>query len=95
MPNLALEEIPTYYENPQEMFGYKRCVAPWFMVDIMPNGDVVTCRDHPDYLVGNIRNDSLLTIYNNERYKAFRNALRDSKDGLFPICARCCGLMGY
>jgi len=95
IPALNIEDIPTYYQEPGNLFGYERCVAPWFMVDIMPNGDVVTCRDHPDYIVGNICDDSLLNIYNNEKYRAFRHALKSCDKGLFPICARCCGLMGF
>jgi radical SAM protein with 4Fe4S-binding SPASM domain len=95
IPALKVEDIPTYYLQPGNLFGYERCVAPWFMVDIMPNGDVVTCRDHPDYIVGNICEDSLLNLYNNERYRAFRRALKSCDQGLFPICARCCGLMGF
>jgi hypothetical protein len=54
---------------------------------------VATCRDYPDYVCGNIQRDSILTIWNNDRYRAFRNSLRD--EGLLPICARCCGLMGW
>jgi len=95
VPDLKEEDIARYYLEPDNLFGYGRCVAPWFMVDIMPNGDVVTCRDHPDYLVGNIKNSSLTEIYNNDKYMAFRRALRSNKKGLFPICSRCCGLMGY
>jgi len=95
VPNLKIEDVPAYYLEPDNLFGYEKCVAPWFMVDIMPNGDVVTCRDHPDYIVGNINDDSLLNIYNNKKYRAFRQALKSCEKGLFPICARCCGLMGY
>jgi len=95
VPNLKAEDVPRYYREPDYLFGYEKCVAPWFMVDIMPNGDVVTCRDHPDYLAGNILEDSLPNIYNNDRYRAFRKALKSCEKGLFPICARCCGLMGY
>jgi len=95
VPNLKTKDVPRYYLEPDNLFGYEKCVAPWFMVDIMPNGDVVTCRDHPDYVVGNIRDDSLVNIYNNEEYRAFRKALKSCEKGLFPICARCCGLMGY
>lgn len=95
VPDLKIEEIPKYYHEPEYLFGYKKCVAPWFMVDIMPDGSVTTCRDHPDYIVGNINRDSLINIYNNEKYKAFRLALKSCKNGLFPICSRCCGLMGY
>lgn len=95
VPNLKLRDIPRYYNEPERLFGYKRCVAPWFMVDIMPDGSVATCRDHPDYIVGNIKNNNLIDIYNNEKYRKFRKALKSSKNGLFPICSRCCGLMGY
>ena len=95
VPNLKIENVSRYYLEPDNLFGYGKCVAPWFMVDIMPNGDVVTCRDHPDYVVGNVQDDSLLNIYNNEKYRMFRKALKSCENGLFPICARCCGLMGY
>ena len=95
VPNLKIKDVPEYYLEPDNLFGYEKCVAPWFMVDIMPNGDVVTCRDHPDYVVGNVCDDSLLNIYNNKKYRAFRQALKSCNKGMFPICARCCGLMGY
>jgi radical SAM protein with 4Fe4S-binding SPASM domain len=76
------------------MFGYDNCVAPWLIAEVMPNGDVAPCRDYPDYVVGNICEDSIVNIFNNERYRKFRTALKE-EGGLFPICARCCGLMGF
>lgn len=94
IPDLAgEEEVREYYANPKSLFGYKSCMALYFMTVILPNGDVATCRDYPDYVVGNIREQSLAEIFNNERYLRFRQALRE--DGLLPVCARCCGLMGY
>jgi radical SAM protein with 4Fe4S-binding SPASM domain len=93
IPDLAREDIPKYYGDPTTLFGYGHCIQPWIVAEVMPNGDVATCRDYPDYVCGNLQRDSLLEIWNNERYKAFRNSLRD--DGLLPICARCCGLMGW
>ena len=59
----------------------------------MPNGDVVTCRDYSDYVTGNIEENSITEIWNNEKYQNFRNVLKDEK--LLPICSRCCGLMGF
>jgi radical SAM protein with 4Fe4S-binding SPASM domain len=94
IPNLKYEDIPRYYQEPANTFGYDRCVYPWIVTDIMPNGDVVPCRDYPDYVVGNIKEDSIANIFNGERYRRFRRALKES-GGLFPICARCCGLMGW
>ena len=93
LPDLTIEQIPQYYKNPIETFRYARCIAPWLITEIMPNGDVATCRDFSDYITGNIARDSILQLWNNERYKLFRTTLRD--EGLFPICSRCCGLMGF
>ncbi len=94
VPNLPDDDtIREYYRDPSQTFGYKSCQAVYYMVLILPNGDVATCRDYPDYVVANIRDHSLEEIFNHERYQRFRRALKE--DGLFPICSRCCGLMGY
>ncbi|MFN8179350.1 MAG: radical SAM protein [bacterium] len=93
IPDLASEDIPKYYADPSTLFGYGQCIQPWIVAEVMPNGDIATCRDYPDYVCGNLQRNSLLDIWNNDRYRAFRNSLRD--DGLLPICARCCGLMGW
>jgi len=95
VPELKIKEIRKYYHEPENFLGYRKCVAPWFQLDIMPNGDVVTCRDFPDFVTGNIKESSILDIYNGEKHRAFRRALRSCRNGVFPICSRCCGLMGY
>ena len=93
LPDLKVEQIPEYFNNPAETFNYKQCVAPWLITEIMPNGDVVTCRDYSDYVTGNIAEQSINEIWNNDKYQKFRNVLKDEK--LLPICSRCCGLMGF
>jgi radical SAM protein with 4Fe4S-binding SPASM domain len=93
LPDLKIDQIPEYYNNPSETFGYKQCVAPWLITEIMPNGDVVTCRDYSDYVTGNIAETSITEIWNNDKYQKFRNVLKD--EALLPICSRCCGLMGF
>jgi radical SAM protein with 4Fe4S-binding SPASM domain len=95
VPDLKLEQIQTYYTEPENFFGYKKCVSPWFQLDVMPNGDIVTCRDFPDFITGNIKETSIFEIYNNEKHRKFRRALKSCDNGVFPICSRCCGLMGY
>ena len=94
LPNLEDHEVEVYYRNPGETFKYNKCIAPWMMTEIMPNGEVVPCRDYSDYVVGNINEEGILDIFNGERYKKFRKLLK-KQGGLLPICARCCGLMGY
>lgn len=93
MPELEYDQIAPYYREHANTLGYKRCRYPWVSSDIMPNGDVVTCRDYPDVVVGNIKQDSILTIWNNHPSRAFRMLLKQ-EGGLLPICSRCCGLMG-
>jgi radical SAM protein with 4Fe4S-binding SPASM domain len=95
VPDLKPEQIRTYYTEPENFFGYKRCISPWFQLDIMPNGDTVTCRDFPDFVTGNIKESSIEEIYNGEKHRRFRQALKSCDNGVFPVCSRCCGLMGY
>ena len=95
IPNLKQDrDVVEYYKNPGNFFGYGPCISPWFVAEVMPNGDVAPCRDYPDYLTGNLMEQPLMDIWNGERYRAFRQALKKN-GGTFPICARCCGLMGW
>jgi radical SAM protein with 4Fe4S-binding SPASM domain len=95
VPDLKIEEIKRYYMHPEDFFGYKKCISPWFQLDVMPNGDTVTCRDFPDFVTGNIKESTIEEIYNGEKQRQFRRALRSCENGVFPACSRCCGLMGY
>jgi radical SAM protein with 4Fe4S-binding SPASM domain len=94
IPNIKEKDLEDYYLKPDMFFGYAKCVAPFIMVDIMPNGDVVTCRDYIDVVVGNINEKPLLEIWNDEKFVRWRKLLIDHK-GKLPQCSRCCGLMGF
>ena len=94
MPELhTKEEINTYYKDHSETFGYNQCVSIYMTMEIDSNGDVSLCRDYHDYIIGNIRRDSVAKMWNNEKAVRFRKSI--STDGLMPVCRRCCGLMGY
>lgn len=92
-PNLQESEIEDYYLKPEKLLVKKECHVPWMKADIMPNGDLVTCADFPDFTVGNIKKESFKKLWNNETYRGFRKHL--SKQGTFPVCSRCCGLYLY
>jgi len=87
------EEIERYYQDHHEVFGYYQCISIYMTMEIDSNGDVSLCRDYHDYIIGNIKNDSLDEIWNGDAAQKFRRSL--STDGLMPACRRCCGLMGY
>lgn len=94
VPDLKGSEVRDYYLYPGRMFGYAKCAAPFIMADIMPNGDVTTCRDFVDVKVGNIAEEKILEIWNNRKFVKFRKLLIKN-GGLLPQCSRCCGLMGF
>jgi radical SAM protein with 4Fe4S-binding SPASM domain len=93
LPDLHPGQVGDYYARPEEAFGKTRCFVPWLEAEILPNGDVTPCSDRPDLIVGNVRKDRFLDIWNNDSYQSFRRAMRE--DGLFPYCSRCCGLWSH
>lgn len=94
VPDLKYEQIGPYYQQQANTFGHSKCVAPWTMAEVMPNGDVVTCRDYPDFVVGSIKDDNLLDIWNDQPMRKFRSLLKQ-EGGQIPVCTRCQGLLGW
>jgi radical SAM protein with 4Fe4S-binding SPASM domain len=93
-PHLSTrEDIRLYYEDHHAVFGYEQCVSIFMTMEIDSNGDVSLCRDYHDYIIGNIKNQSLMEIWDSEESRKFRASI--STEGLMPVCRRCCGLMGY
>jgi len=94
IPNLnGVGNLQEYYTDHSSTFGFERCISIRQAVEIDSNGDMSPCRDYHDYVVGNVKDHTVLELWNSERYRAFRRSL--AKDGLMPVCTRCCGLMGY
>lgn len=89
-PDLRPDEIINYYT--EFMCTRKKCVAPFLEAVVKPNGDVVFCPDEwiDDYVLGNIRTQKFMEIWNGEMSRRFRAVL--SKYGCFPACKRCCFL---
>lgn len=94
IPFIPFDKIDRYYQEPSDFLGYGPCVSTYLMADIMPNGDVVTCRDYIDVKVGNITEAPLLEIWNAQGFRGFRKLLKKN-GGTLPQCSRCCSLMGF
>ncbi len=94
MPPLTEEaDLNTYYTDHDCRFGFDRCVSIFGAVEINSNGDMSPCRDYHDFVVGNVKETTIVELWNSEPYEKFRKSL--SSKGLMPVCSRCCGLMGY
>ena len=92
VPVERADKIERYYRD-FDAAPRDRCVCPWLHVDIDYNGDVHFCVDFPEYVLGNIMDDDILTIFNNDKAAFFRATLRQSPGGIFPGCSRCYQLM--
>lgn len=86
-PELSRKEIIDWY-NP-DFKSLRKCFFVWRGVFIAPNGDVYPCMGNFYYKMGNILDEDLLKIWNNDKFINFRLAL---KKGLLSACARCCRL---
>lgn len=79
-------DIDQYYTG---VFPSKKsvCTSPYQQIFIRGNGDVEICQG---YLLGNIKKESILDIWHNQRSKHFRQVFE--KVGVMPACFRCCAL---
>lgn len=94
IPHIAgTSDLRDYYTDHSKRFGFDRCVSIFQVVEVDSNGNVSPCRDYHDYVVGTIKESTISELWNGAAYRKFRLSL--SKNGLMPVCSRCCGLMGY
>jgi radical SAM protein with 4Fe4S-binding SPASM domain len=66
-----------------------KCYYAWDQARINPYGDVYACGPI-SINMGNVTQQPLATIWNNEQFRHFRKLLRRHR--LFPKCTKCCAL---
>jgi len=82
------EEIRQFFQEPHVMPKNRTCTC-FKSCGIQPNGDVVTCADYPDYVLGNIREKSITEIWNGERSIRWKNYLSThGNPGVLVKCSR-------
>lgn len=68
----------------------KVCPCVFYTLYILPNGDVITCCDPPYPIVlGNIKNESLIDMWNGKRRKEFLRMQLQGNRHKHPVCQRC------
>ena len=65
------------------------CVKLWAQATVLPNGQVISCTTFADTVMGSLADSSLAEVFHGETYGRMRELLRE---GLQPICHRCCEL---
>lgn len=84
-----LETLQTYYHKPEQKLG-KTCNDIFTNVMIKSDGSVIPAHGRCyNVSMGNIYENTLKEIWNNQPYVQFRKKLKEA-GGLFPACNRCC-----
>ncbi len=63
-----------------------RCTAITNRIDLVPGGDVVSCKFFPETRIGNLSSEPLQQIWHSSRFGEFRKTLAC---GLSPVCSKC------
>ena len=85
----TINEIEDFYYRPEKIVAKSYCPIPWTVSQIIANGNVIPITRCFEVVLGNIYRQSFAEIWRGEKMQAFRRALK--KQGLFPVCTRCCG----
>jgi radical SAM protein with 4Fe4S-binding SPASM domain len=84
LPQLTIDEITQYYQGTFDLTNWE-CNLPWNTMRVSPYGDVYPCMN---LFIGNVRQNKLSTLWNNQTYTKFRQSLKHAS--LFPSCIGCC-----
>jgi len=86
--NKGKKWLDSFFLSPNIMLeANASCMASWFFTQILADGKVVVytrCHNEP---IGNINDEPLLKIWNDEKMKGWRKFIHREKK--MPMCARC------
>jgi hypothetical protein len=85
------KEIEIYYKNPERFISAANCEIPWFNAQILANGDVLPSSRCFHIIMGNIKENSFMGVWNGKKFRDFRKFL--IKRHVTPACSRCCGIL--
>ena len=66
---------------------WRTCIWTYISVWISPEGNVFPCPMLENYNIGNIKEQNILELYNNKKYKNFRRNIHKKRPS---ICRKCC-----
>lgn len=76
--------------NIKTSYGKDRCILPYKQMIIRPDGQVSLCCNDPlgRNTLGDLTKDSILEVWNNQRFKVIRQALYEGREN-WPHCRFC------
>jgi len=91
-PRINNDLIPRLYLDYDWTLGRSHCSIPYVEPTIDADGNVYSCNLFTDesLSMGNIYEQPFLDIWHGKMFDQFRHMINDQKNGLLPICNRCC-----
>jgi len=83
---MTIADLVAYYQGDFNLAAWQ-CFVPWETCRISPYGDLFPCMN---CRIGNVRDQSLYSLWTSPRYAAFRQLFKNGKTR--PCCAGCCKL---
>jgi radical SAM protein with 4Fe4S-binding SPASM domain len=68
------------------------CFKPWYFANINQDSKLIACnhvKECPEFPIGDLKEHSILELWNSEKYKAFRQKCKTPLDS-FKSCSYCC-----
>ncbi len=86
-PDFTEDEVVDYYSDGSfHSKSFKNaCMVGWDTAVIGPSGEVIIC---PNYIIGNLCEQSFKNVWNNEKARSFRKKIAKMKE--LPVCSRGC-----
>ena len=76
-----------FYDSLNPISTNANCMASWFFTQILADGNVIVYSRCHNKSVGNINNEKLLNIWNNDKMREWRKFIKQHKK--MPMCSRC------
>ncbi|MBK9385899.1 MAG: radical SAM protein [Planctomycetes bacterium] len=87
-PEVAPEDLPEFLSGSSKPAGGKsRCLSLKSRLDVFPSGEVVSCKFFPEFVVGQLAEQSLEEIWSGAAFRDVRETV--DRCGLMPVCAHC------
>jgi MoaA/NifB/PqqE/SkfB family radical SAM enzyme len=80
------EQYATWFQDAHTPIGCTQCNNVERLIDIQPDGSANFCVDFPDYIFGNVRENSIEELWNSQKAETFRQYRRENPRS---ICYRC------
>ena len=88
MPRLSPRELRVHYHETERFLRARsRCLASWFVVQILANGAMVPYSRCHGHALGNVTSRPFADVWNGSRMRAWRRFMERHRR--MPMCRRC------